>query len=93
MLVNLFFFLLVSLTSSENVKGLEKIRHCKADIMPEVMKVLAKEDPFAPSVFENFEEASTTSWWKLGLRMGFPGGFLQFDLSLLPAECNYFAFL
>ena len=60
--------------------------------MPDVMKVLAKEDPFVPSVFENFK-ASTTSWWKLGLRMGFPGGILQFALSLLPAVCSYFAFL
>ena len=40
----LFFFTTVSLTSSENEKGLEYIRHCKADIMPDVMKVLAKED-------------------------------------------------
>ena len=31
-----------SLTSSENVKGLEYIRHCKADIMPDVMKFCAK---------------------------------------------------
>ena len=46
--------------------------------MPDVMKVLAKEDPFVPSVSENFKEASTTSWWKLGLRMGFPEGILQF---------------
>ena len=61
--------------------------------MPDVMKVLAKEDPFVPSVFENFKEASTTSWWKLGLRMGFPEGILQFALSLLPAVCSYFAFL
>ena len=48
--------------------------------MPDVMKVLAK-DPFVPSVFENFKEASITSWWKLGLRMGFPEGMLQFALS------------
>ena len=77
-----------SLTSSENVKGLEYIRLCKADIMPDVMKFLAKEDPFVPSVFENFKEASTTSWWKLGLRMGFPEGIVQFALSLLPAVCS-----
>ena len=88
-----FFSTTVSLTSSENVKGLEYVRHCKADIMPDVMKVLAKEDPFVPSVFENFREASTTSWWKLGLRMGFPEGILQFALSLLPPVCSYFAFL
>ena len=61
--------------------------------MPDVMKVLAKKDPFVPSVFEIFKEASTTSWWKLGLRMGFPEGIVQFALSLLPAVCSYFAFL
>ena len=61
--------------------------------MPDVMKVLAKEDPFVPSVFENFKEASATSWWKLGLRMGFLEEILQFALSLLPAVCSYFAFL
>ena len=72
-----------SLISSENVKGLDYIRHCKADIMPDVMTFLAK-DPFlpVPSVFENFKEASTTSWWKLGLRMGSSEGIVQFALSL-----------
>ena len=55
-----FFFTTVSLTSSENVKGLEYIRHCKADIMH--------------------------LWCKLGLRMGFPEGILQFALSLLPGK-------
>ena len=29
--------------------------------MPDVMKVLAKEDPFVPSVFEIFKEASTST--------------------------------
>ena len=51
-------------------QGWHCFKHCKADIMPDVMKALAKEDPFVPSVFENFKRGIYNLMVEAGITYG-----------------------
>ena len=70
-----------------NEAALEYIRTCDNEIVPDVMKFLAKQCPYNMNLFENYQSASATAWWILGQRLGFPEK-VKFAVSLESAVCS-----
>ena len=75
------------LTPSETETGIEYIHQRQPEIMSDVMKFLAKKSFRVKSIFISYN-SSPTSWWKLGSRLGFPDGIVQYSFTLLSGICS-----